>query len=143
MAFDLSWLYEGRVLYARIYGAITDADDAAFDAAIQQQLTAGKGLPVHLITDYTAVDRVQTHICPEREPDMTALAKDPRLGFRVACGRQNPILRYLHPLVSFALKPCAQRVNNLNDALAYLSELDNTLPQPRALARVVQEAKLA
>jgi hypothetical protein len=144
MAFDLSWLYEGRVLYARVFGAITDDDDATFDAAIEEFLGMGTGLFVHLITDYTGVEQIQTHVRPVREALPGTLAKDPRLGFRVACGAQhNPMLRYLDSLASFALKPCALRFDYLDEALDYLNAVDDTLPRLRALTHVAQGVKPA
>jgi len=126
MAFEFSWLLNGRVLHARIFGTMTDTDNTIFDDAVQAALNTQTSLPVHLLLDYSGVERIQSHISPVSEDILpSALAKHPALGLRVAV--QTPLLRFVPTFLSSALKPPAQRYDSLDGALDYLYDADPTL----------------
>lgn len=136
MAFELTRITNGRVLHARIFGAMTDIDNATFDDAVRAELNDHAGLPVHLLLDYSGVERIQTHISPVSDALPAAtLAKHPALGLRVAV--KTPLLRFVPDFLSSALRPPAQQLGSLNEALAYLTDTDPTLrhKQPHAPVR--------
>lgn len=126
MAFELSWLLNGRLLHARIFGTMTDSDNALFDDAVATALDGQTSLPVHLLLDYSGVERIQSEISPVSAGNQPSkLAKHPALGLRVAV--QNPLLRFIPPFLSSALKPPGPRYASLCDALGYLYDADPTL----------------
>jgi hypothetical protein len=135
--FELSWLLEGRILYAMIENTITEVDDTAFDNAVQQFLDRNTGLPVHIITDYTELETIQTEITPlHGETQDHLLSKHPALGIRVCVSSDhNALLRYLTPLKSFALKLCAHTEPTVESALEYLYTIDPTLPTEHVALR--------
>ena len=126
MAFEFSWLLNRRVLHARIFGTMTDTDNATFDDAVQTALNTQSSLPVHLLLDYSGVERIQSHISPVSDENQPSpLARHPGLGLRVAV--QTPLLRFIPPFLASALKPPAQQYSSLDGALAYLYDADPTL----------------
>lgn len=130
MGFEISWLVEGRVLYARMQGVVSNRDDEQFDDAVGVFLNGANGLPVHLITDYSSVERVETVISPTHAVESN-IARHPALGIRLTSGTQvNPIARYFTPFVSTLLKPGSQRFATRDNALDYLYASDPTLPAP-------------
>jgi hypothetical protein len=134
MTFELSWLLNGRVLHARVFGAMTDTDNALFDDAVETALNRQASLPVHLLLDYSGVERIQSHISPVGENNPPSkLAKHPLLGLRVAV--QNPLLRFVPAFLSSALKPPGQQYASLDGALRYLADADPTLT-PRSERRM-------
>ena len=134
MPIQLSWHLRGRILLATIDGAISDQDSAAYDEQILTYLRTAE-LPVHVTTDFTGLEIIQSEIMPRNtDGDGDALRKHPLIG-QIVCVSTNRMLAYLFPFHSWALKPCHARFDTLNDALAYLCEIDPTLPRTQLLPR--------
>ncbi len=126
MSFELTWLLNNRVLVAHVFGTLTDADNATFDDAVRAALNAHRGLPAHLVVDYSDVERIETEISMMSSANqITPLTRHPQLGLRIAI--TGPLLRFIPTFLASALTPPAQQYSTLDGALAYLHEADPTL----------------
>jgi hypothetical protein len=135
MPIQLKWYLQGRILLATIDGAISDRDSAAYDEQILAYLNTGN-VPVHLITDYSGLEIIQSDIAPRNtDNDGDALRKHPLMG-EIACVSSNRMLAFLLPFHSWALKPCHARFDTIDDALSYLCDVDSTLPRTTLTPRV-------
>lgn len=131
MSIELSWYLKGRILYAKVNGAITDEDDASYDARISEYLKEAKDSSVHIVTDFSGLEMLQSDIAPcDTNSDGATLRTHPALGCIVAFGgSKNPLLGYLMPFHSYALKPHHERFDTLQNALLHLCNYDATLPR--------------
>src|SRR5215207_1005743 len=129
MPVAISWVLDKRIIWARVYGKITDADDEQFDERILEYLDRGDGLPVHIVTDSHDLEMIETVIRPALTNTRSAqVTNHPALGCQVMCGADNnPLTRYLGPFDSYALKPCTKKFDTLEHAIEYLAEVDSTL----------------
>lgn len=130
MAFNLSWLLHGRIVLASIYGTLTEQDDRTFDAQLSEFVNQTTGLPMHVITDYSRLEKIVTDIRPSQPtPTTAALAQNPALGRMITYGaHMNPMTRFLGSMSSYALKPSSYRFSSMEGAVAYLCDVDPTLP---------------
>ncbi len=135
MAFELSWLLEGRVLYARLYGTVTEQDDDAADWLVEAFLNQSNGLPVHVVTDTTGIEQIQSDIKPSRDVEREhPLCKHPALGVRLSVSSARaPLFRYLSPFLSEAFKPSPLTFHSLDAGLAYLCQIDRSLSRGQFL----------
>jgi hypothetical protein len=132
MPIQLSWYLRGQILLATIDGAISDQDSVAYDEQILSYLMDAE-LLVHVVTDFSGLEIIQSDIAPrDTDGDGDALRKHPLIG-QIVCISTNRMLAYLFPFHSWALKPCHARFDTLDDALAYLCDLDPALPRAQLL----------
>jgi hypothetical protein len=130
MPVEISWYLENRIVYARVYGKISSYDDETFDQRIKEYLDQSDGLPVHVITDYTYLETVQTIIGRTMTGNsLTEISKHPALGCLLTIDdKHNPMLKFLTPFTSYALTSCYEQFDTVNKALTYLYKVDTTLP---------------
>ena len=60
MPFQLSWYFERRILYQRVYGDVTPEEMVQTNATLIEHLRAGDS-PVHLLLDLTQMGKFPTN----------------------------------------------------------------------------------
>src|SRR5262245_26858357 len=123
MPYQLSWLVEGRIISGKFSGKIPKELIPVFDREMLSYLDAGTAPLVHCISDITDL---------ESAPSLTAMiqftyVKHPRMGWQILCGGK-PALKLLGNLASQVFRIRFRSFGSLEEALAFLQQVDSTLP---------------
>lgn len=127
MPYKIEWYSEDkRVIYGEISGNLTLAEIREISATINQCLAEGFA-PIHFMLDASRLDKFPTNIGVLKEA-VTFLGKT-RLGWVVIIGGSSMMLTFAQLLMQ--ITPTRYRkVRSLDEALAFLSNVDISLSEP-------------
>lgn len=137
MPFEISWLVEGRVIFAKLSGVLNEQDATLYDEHICYYLNWGKAAYIHSVVDCTQLQQI---------PSFQTLAhmkllQHPHLGWTVTIGtNRNKVVHMLMSMMSQRGKGRLRQVEEMDDALAFLQEIDLKLPDlNQALMKTYQQ----
>lgn len=118
------WLVEGHLILVRMWGAWTDDDLRAFDEHACRILETINVPLVHIIFESSELESV---------PSIKALRDvrsrtHPRAGWSLEVGVHNPILRFVMSAAAQMVKNRIRFFPSLADAVAFIQDVDSTLP---------------
>lgn len=125
MPYEISWLVEGQVIFARLSGVLTDQDAHHYDEHMRYYLNWGSVPLVHVVVDCRKVQEL---------PHFQSLAHmqfihHPRLGWSVSAGsRGNKVVHMLMSMLSQIGRGRLRQMDEIGEALNFLRELDPSLP---------------
>lgn len=135
MAIEVSWMIEGRVIYAR---GTDSVDDMAARNHIYLQMIEEAGQPpmVHVIVDYTGAPSRNRLVGIHYYVDSPKLSLDearsrlvahPLLGWMVMVGAPNPSLKLAGRVLAAEGRYHRHHCDTLEEAFAFLEKEDATL----------------
>jgi hypothetical protein len=125
MNYEISWLLKGRIVLHQTFALPTQDDVAQMDEQFLDYLEQAEAPLLHFIYDMSAQDKV---------PDLKTMAnmeftRHPAMGWAIVIGTVNPMTKFLITTVSQINKTRFRMFTTREEALAFLQEVDNTLPQ--------------
>lgn len=121
--YELTWLVEGQVFYARAYGTIPREEVLRVDQEITNYLDQHSAKLVHGIYDLNEADKL---------PGLRVLGnlrypRHPAMGFHVMIGQMNPIIEFLVVMTAKIHRSRFQVCDSLESAVAFLKRADDQL----------------
>jgi hypothetical protein len=133
MASENSWYIENRVIYARLFGSVTQDDLREGNAAITGFIDTSGVPPIHIIFDTTAVERIMITALQVRNE--VHYFQDKRIGWVVVCGLRGIVevaVHFIGGIISRVTGIRIQAVSTLDDGLAFLRQVDPSLNDMKA-----------
>lgn len=126
MPYEVSWLVEKRIIYFHTSGIATIDDVKAGNKKVMAMLE--EGIPfVHLITDSTDVEKVQLGL-----NDLASVFRDmpasPKMGWSIYISPKM-LDRFFASVTTQLTKSRHREFTTLEDAIAFLRSVDDTLPE--------------
>ena len=123
MPYQMSWLVEKRVIYARLYNHVTSQELAAY----YQEMVAysrKSELLLHTITDSTDIKGMDMSL---RDLQNTPFADIRNLGWAVFIS-PSKINRFFASVITQLSKKRGRQFITLQEGLKFLQDIDDTLP---------------
>lgn len=125
MPIDTDWLYEDRVLIARLRGVISDADMDGMDVFLMDGFDRSPFPVVHLIVDTRAIT-VPTSL---RKSLRLKSNRHPRRGWIITVGTlKNPMPRFIVGVLTSMFQLRHREVEEPSEAIEIFQRLDPSLP---------------
>lgn len=125
----LSWFIPERVVYVDLDGDVT-ADEIRANAAEFAALVDTSPAPlVHVLQDATDLTSLPRELKALSDAVQIGYGH-PRLGWTVAFGVRNDLLRFIGGLTSRLFSIRYRIVDTQADAIEWLAQMDITLPKP-------------
>lgn len=126
MAFKLIWLIDGHVMYGRMSGDWTGETVREFDTAViaMVEQAEAQAPQMHAIYDPHAV----RNLAALKDYLLLQSSKHPNAGWTVMVGVESKEMKFVISTAIQLLKLRAHFVATLEDALAFLQKVDQTLP---------------
>jgi hypothetical protein len=122
MPYQMEWLHEGRIIFARVWGSLTVED--ARTASIEYYQYIEKGIPpIHSIFDVREVTKFPNLL--QLRSAMTS-SLSPREGWMMIAGG-NPALRFIASVLMQLLNYRFRMVETKEEAVAFLTKHDPSL----------------
>ncbi len=123
MPYEMSWLVEKRVIYARMYGHMTSEELTAY---YQSMLTHARvsELLLHTLTDTTDITRIDMGL---RDLQNMSFAGIRNLGWAVFIS-PSKINRFFASVITQLSKKRGRQFATLEEGLKFLQDIDDTLP---------------
>ena len=125
MPFEVSWYLEKRVLYVRVSGIIRDDEMKPFDDVMISYIEQGEGQLVHALSDFRDAEKMPSIRTMVRK---LSFPGHPRFGWTAFFGFRNPILIMTLSVVPQVFGARFRHLNTLDQALHFLPQVDNNLP---------------
>ena len=126
MAYETKWLLPGRVIYMANRGAITVEELQDESLRLIELLEEGEGPLVHLLTDVTELGEFPISVGVLNRASIDAL-RHPKMGWLLVI-TDNRMLKYLGSMVTGLSGVRYRAFTSVDEALAFLNEVDSTLP---------------
>lgn len=129
MTIEMNWLVEGRIVDETITGQITSDDIREQDERTLAYLAQTDDHLMHMIVDFSAVSDI---------PGLGSFSgvdwlRHKNLGWVVVYGMDNKLVEFVSSMVLKVTRVRYRFVESRADALAFLQEVDVTLPDLSAL----------
>jgi hypothetical protein len=125
MGYEITWLVESRIVYAKMYGTVTREETMQFRDDITRAINSGTP-DVHVVTH--AAENVKNTMSLS---DLISLFKqstrNPKQGWSIYVS-PNQINRFFATVVAQMTKTRTREFAALEDAIAFLKASDHTLP---------------
>ncbi|MEM6285092.1 MAG: hypothetical protein AAF787_23065 [Chloroflexota bacterium] len=131
MAVKFDWLIKDRVIYSRTIG-VGRKDDLVFMRETAIAMIAAGTPPVHYIADATYQNGHDLGFRDMREVFLNRIEPSPKRGWTVGV-LPSPMLRLLASLAGQFGRFPQREFTAIEDALAFLVQQDDTLPDHEAL----------
>jgi len=129
MSIGVTWLVEGHLLLLNSWGDVNVAELAAMDSRINEMLTSSKVPLVHGIHDHSLALKI-----PSAKDLMKVKAgQNPRVGWLIIIGLDNKLMKFFVSVAGQVLNIRLRFMNSLDEALAFLQDMDSTLPNLKAV----------
>lgn len=128
MPIETTWLVEGRIINARLSGEVTPDDIRQSAAQVVQMIDSSDAELVHALHDATDVQSLPLRMIELRQA-VKAAYNHPNLGWTVAFQVDSAVMRFLGNMTSSIFSIRYKIVDTREDALAWLQEMDATLPE--------------
>ncbi|MBE2270608.1 MAG: hypothetical protein IAE80_20390 [Anaerolinea sp.] len=129
MPIKSTWLVKGHIIFAVSWGEVTPDEFAATEAPMQQFLNNAEADFLHVVVDHSLLESLPRF----QQMIQRAWGTHPRLGWVIFYGVQSSVLAFQSSMTAQLLKVRLRFVDTLADALTYLQQADNTLPDLRAI----------
>ena len=123
------WLIEKRLVQVHFIGELSIHDIVEALETSAHFVDAGDPPSVHFLHDWTQLDKFPTNILQIMRSVNVRLAHPDRVGWMVAYGSDNRLMRYVSQTVLQIMRIKFRTFSTREDALAYLCHMDATLPQ--------------
>lgn len=120
---SLSWLIPDRVILLNMLDTTTAEELLASDRQLTQMMDDGTP-PLHVVMDLTHARALPSLLTTHQ----IHFATHPGLGRGIVCGQANPVVRSIIQVGGRLLGLHMRVVNTRDEALAYLRQIDATLP---------------
>ncbi len=124
ISYSIDWVINKRVLYSRVWGVQTQEHIEQSDEDMKQFLEEGTPL-IHLIMDARELESMPKSL-GNIQSTISAIT-DPAYGWVVAIETKNPVTKFMGLMVAKLFRLRFRRVATIEDAIQFLSEMDNTL----------------
>ncbi len=127
MPFQLSWYAKNQVILIIDEGQTTDQDMLNIDPQVIDYLNQCKTPLVHVIID----KRKSNYTPPVKVLTALQWPKHPQYGWTILVGLSNPFERFVNVVATTFFKARQRMFDTMDEALAFLNEVDSTLPNLR------------
>lgn len=121
--YQIAWLIPQRVIYVRAWGRHDATTIRVYSAEARKFIEQGIA-PVHMLTDDRDVTMMPTLTTVQ---DALSFARDPNMGWIVTVGTKNRMIQMGSRLISRIFGVNYNRVETIEDAIAFLTNKDATL----------------
>ncbi len=124
MPYEISWLVDKRVIFSQTSGFLIGDDFTALNAAMEEYARMGENL-IHIISDSTEVtgmDLGLRDLQKIRFPDL------PNMGWAISISPRQ-MERFFASVLMQLTNKRGRQFATLEEALRFLQEIDDTLPQ--------------
>lgn len=131
MTVEMAWFIENKVVYCKISGAVTESELTQLDSLAIQWFDQSPESSIHILVDAQQV----TQTAPLAAQSKLQFPKHAKLGWIVAGGsaKSNVVVRMIVSLVSQFFKVRWRDERTLDEALAFLQEIDSSLPDLKTI----------
>jgi hypothetical protein len=129
MPTEIGWLVEGQIILWKGKGQVSEADLQAAAEVFTKMLDSSPHQYVHLLAD----DTETTHYADPRAYAQMKSATHEKIGWIVVYGQKQKLFRFFTAIIAQLTKLRIRTVQTRGEALAYLWEIDNTLPDMLAV----------
>jgi hypothetical protein len=125
MPYQISWLLQDRVIYARLEGVQTIEEIRQANSELKTFLVVGKP-PIHLLLDSRKLEGVPLNLAELRQS--TKNVRNPGVGWVIHLNNvQSPLLDFLADILAKFLEVRYRRVRTVEEAVAFLKQQDPSL----------------
>lgn len=138
MPFGVTWLVEDKLLLLQAWGLFGLNEMNQMDAKIGAMLDRSSSPLVHGIHDHR-----QTSQIPSAKDLMKIKSgSHPRVGWLVFVGLDNKLLKFFVSTTGQVLKLRVRFMDTIEEALAFLQDMDSTLPDLKAIDLDTAQARV-
>lgn len=127
MGLIFNWIIEKRIIIFRVDGTISAEELRSSSLQLSEMLSEGEGNLVHVLFDLSTAQAapmpmgiINTSVRP--------FMAHPQLGWTIAFGTQNSIVRMMASVVSQVFRARFRSCGDFKEAVRTLQSLDATLP---------------
>ena len=138
MSVGVTWLVEGHLLLLNSWGKVNVDELAEMDTRIGTMLENASVPLVHGIHDHSRAQQI-----PSAKDLMKVKAgQNPRVGWLVIIGLDNKLMKFFVSVAGQVLNIRLRFMNSLDEALAFLQDIDSTLPDLKTLDLAAAESRI-
>ncbi|MCA9882393.1 MAG: hypothetical protein KC546_10025 [Anaerolineae bacterium] len=126
MPYDMTWLIEDAIIHEKLYGDFEITDIHVMVVAAKQMIAQSNRDKVHLLVDVADVGKIPLSV-REIASETMELYRDERIGWTIAYGSKNKVVRMVATIVLQLFKGRQVVVNTEADALTFLAKQDDQL----------------
>ena len=140
-SYRISWILEGRIIGVVLEGDLASAPDEfmqAFDDEINAYIDQGTAPLVHSIGDMHGVTSMPDIRVMSR---IFTFAKNPHFGWQTMIGLEmHPAVKFVSYLMAQIFRTRTRMVKSIDEAQAFLQQVDKTLPDLSGLTEAWTQA---
>jgi hypothetical protein len=123
------WFLQDRVVLFEFSGVVTFEEVVSALETSASIVNESQGQSVHFLHDWSQLERFPTNILQIRKETNAPIGDLRKLGWMVVYGAENRLLRYISQTVLQVFKIRFRMFIRAEDAIAYLRQMDPTLPE--------------
>lgn len=127
MSLTINWIIEKRIINFRVDGTISAEELRSGSLQLGEMLSAGEGQLVHILFDLSTAQAASMPMGAINTSVRPFMAH-PQLGWMIAYGTQNSIVRMMASVVSQVFRARFRSCGDFKEAALTLQSLDTTLP---------------
>ncbi len=138
MSVGVTWLVEGHLLLLNSWGHVNVNELQAMDTIVNDMLTNANVPLVHGIHDHSKALQI-----PSAKDLMKVKAgSHPRVGWLIIIGLDNKLMKFFVSVAGQVLNIRLRFMNSVEEALAFLQDIDTTLPHLKSLDLAAAEKRI-
>ncbi|MBI1258327.1 MAG: hypothetical protein GC204_12715 [Chloroflexi bacterium] len=141
MEHQISWIIPQRVILIQLSGVVEEAGFREHDLKVLQMLEAGDPNAA-LIHEILLLDKLENSASIRMMMSLS-YPKHPRTGWMIAVGVKNPITKMVGNIATQILKVRTREMPTVEEALAFLFDIDSTLPKDVPIKTLVAQQQSA
>lgn len=138
MSAGVTWLVENKLLLVNTWGKVNVNELSEMDSRISEMLETSQAPLVHGIHDHSRAESI-----PSAKDLMQVRAgKHQRVGWLIIVGLDNKLMKFFVSATGQVLNIRLRFMNTVEEALAFLQDIDSTLPDLKALDLAAAESHI-
>jgi hypothetical protein len=127
MSTQQKWYLNNRIVFVEFAGELSVDDIVeALETSINY-VERSDAQPVHFLHDWTQLKKFPTNILQIRRQSDIRLSDRAKLGWMVAYGNDNRLMRYISQTVTYLFDIRFRMFSTREEALRFLHKMDDTL----------------
>lgn len=124
MAYQIDWLVQDRVIYAKVWAEQTLEEIQESNEAVLQYLNAGTPL-IHIILDDSGLEKTPVNLAQLK--GATQFLRHESLGWGITIGKTSGTTKFLTGMLASLFGIRYRRCETLEEALEFLQQRDTTV----------------
>ena len=138
MSVGVTWLVEGHLLLLNSWGNVNVDELTAMDSRIHDMLTSSQVPLVHGIHDHSGASQIPS----AKDLMKVKSGHHPRVGWLIIIGLDNKLMKFFVSVAGQVLNIRLRFMNSLEEALAFLQDVDSTLPDLKVIDLTAAESRI-